>query len=316
VYESNRNLATVLALGAVTVAVLGYLVGARASAGGHGHAATPAVHLSPAFGSSVVLETPSGWKQAVGAPGLPGLTIAHTTAFAPGGDARTTGLLTGTLAGGEPTPLPAAFVGLLRAIPRAQVVTLGQIEAYRYSDLSVRGYGELLTIYAIPTPRAGPMLLACYAADAAAMRTCEEIVASLRLVGRVGVTGLSPDPAYALDVSATVGRLDAQRVALRRSMRSGASLVAVAQLATSLSTAFAATNAAMAHVVAPLAATQAQASLSRALQRARDAYSALAAAAGHRDLGAYEAARARVYEAEAAVDGSLESFSLLGYGRP
>jgi hypothetical protein len=319
VYEVIRSRSSLLlALGFVIVAVLGYEVGIGAN-GVTGHVRTsapPVAQLHPAFAANVLLESSAGWKEAGGAPAIPGLSIAHAVVFAPRTSAASAGLLTGQLAAGEPTPLPAAFVQRLRGVPQTDVVSLAQTEAFRYSHLSVPGFSLPLTLYVIPSPGASPTVLACYAtaALAADLRTCERIVATLRPVGQTSGIDLTPDAGYAARVSAAVGALDLQRVTIRREMHAGATLATVQRLASRLAEGFARAAASLAQLEAAPAAGQAQAVLSRSIMRGHDAYAALAAAAGSRSLSAYDTARSQVYEAESAVSAALEDFALLGYG--
>jgi hypothetical protein len=313
--ESNRGLSTVLAVGVVVVAVLGYVLGAHSKSTPAHDRSSSHGELRPTFAASVLVESPSGWKPALPVPAVPGLTIIHPVAFAPLGNPAHAGLVTGQLQGGEPTPLPAAFVAQLAVLPETQVVSLSQTEAFRYSGVSLPGFLRSLTIFAIPNPGSNPTVLVCYADAAAAadMHTCEQIVASLRPVGQTGANDLTPDPAYASSVSSAIMTLDGLRLTLRQQMRLGATLPSVQRLATRLKDGFVAAVASLARLEAPVAAGQAHAALSRAVLGARDAYAALAAAAAARSLARYEAARARVYEAEAQVDSSLQSFALLGY---
>jgi hypothetical protein len=317
VVETNRSLSVAAALGAVIVAILGYVIGVEAQGGsGHSHAVVaPPELLHPALAANVLLEAPAGWKPIADAPQIPGLTLTRATAFGPAGEGGHAGLLTGELAAGQPSPLPAGFLAQLHNLPDTEVVNLTQTEAYRYSNLSLPGFNRLLTLYAIPSPGGSPILLACYATAAysAYMRTCEGIVATLRPVGQTSSEDLTPDSALARQVSAAIGAIDRQRLVLRREMQAGATLPRVEPLATRLAHGFAAAAAKLSPLEPPLAAGPAQAALLASIGDARDAYSALAGAAAAGNLGGYEAARAQVYGAEASVDAALESFTLLGY---
>jgi len=310
-------MSTLVALAVVIVAIVGYVVGVAARSGG-GHAQSTTARTAtqrPAFASSVLFESSSGWKPAAAGPQIPGLPISHAFTFGPGGEANHAGLITGQLAGGEPSPLPARFVAELRSLPDTQVVTLSQTEAYRYAHLRIGGFGPSLTLYAIPDPGGNPTVLACYttAGYAADMRTCEQIVTTLRTVGQTGSNDLAPDPTFAAQVSSTIAALDRQRVRMRSEMGAETSPATVDRLATSLSAQFAAAAASLAQLEPSPPVGQAQAALARALQRGHEAYAALAAAAGAGNLGAYESARTQVYEAEADVSAALENFALLGY---
>lgn len=265
--------------------------------------------------ASVLLEYPANWRPAAAAPEIPGLSITHGVALAPGGDVAHAGLVTGQLRGGEASPLSAPFVARLRALPTAGVVNLVATQAYRYSQLSVPGFDRMLTLYVIPNPGGKPTVLACYASAAfsAYMGTCEQIVATLRLEGQPPSYGLDPDPAYARHVGALIEGLDRTRLALREGMRRHATLATVQTLATRLAHGFASAAASLSSLEPTLAVAQARAMLYGSILRARDAYAALAAAAEEGSRSRYSAARAQVYEAEASINTALESFALLGY---
>src|SRR6202011_4437572 len=103
---------------------------------------------------------------AAAAPAIPGLTIAHPVVLAPGSDATRAGLITGQLPAGEPSPLPRSFVAGMRSLPDAAVVDLVEVQAYRSSRLSIPGFDQTLTLYAIPNSAGNPTVLACYASAA------------------------------------------------------------------------------------------------------------------------------------------------------
>ena len=271
--------------------------------------------MEVAEAASVLLEYPADWRPAAAAPEIPGLSITHPVALAPNGDVAHAGLVAGQLGGGEASPLPAQFVARLRALPATEVVNLVATQAYRYSQLSVPGFDRMLTLYVIPNPGGNPRVLACYASAgfAAYMRTCEQIVATLRLEGQPPSYGLAPDPGYARHVGALIEVLNGERVTLREGMRRKVTLATVQSLATRLAHGFASAAASLSSLEPTLAVAQARAMLYGSILRARDAYAALAAAAGAGSQSRYSAARAQVYEAEANINTALESFALLGY---
>lgn len=293
----------------VLVAIAGYVVGHAGSAG------APAEKLGTASVAGLLLHYPAGWRPAAAAPAIPGLSIAHTVVLAPGGDGAHAGLLTGQLPAGGPSPLPRQFVARMRWLPVTAVVDLLEVQAYRYARLSIPGFDQMLTLYAIPNPSGNPTALACYASSAfsADMRACEQIVATLTLVGQSQNYDLTPEPRYASQLSASIGALNGQRVALRREMRPGAAPAIVQRLAVRLAAGFANAAAALSALEPSSATKQAQATLSGSILQARDAYTALAAAAQAGNPSASAAARRLVYEAETSVNAALENFALLGY---
>jgi hypothetical protein len=294
----------------LVVAIVAYLIGSHRSSNpsttsGPG---APAGATRIASGSSVLLEYPAGWQTATAAPALAGLAIAHPLLLAPGGHVSQAGLLSGQLPAGQPSPLPTAFVALIHDVPRAEVVSVGSGEAYRYSAIS--GYQRTLDVYVVPTVGASPTALVCYAASgySSYLRQCQQIVAKATVVTQSSYS-LNPDATYAGQLSGLISSLDKQRMALRARMR--AQPETVVTLATRLAARFARTAAAVAALEPPLPASAAQATLASSLQQARDAYTALAVAAGE-PVG-YASAEPEVNAAEAKVDAALENYALLGY---
>jgi len=309
-YGSNVSLPSIAAVALVIAAILGYVAGVEAEG-------TPARKAPPALATSVLLEYPSSWRRAGAAPEIPGLTVAHPSVFAPYGDSANTGLVSGKLPAGEPSPLPAGFLAGLRAPLDSAVVNFAEAQAYRYSRLSVAGFAPALTAYVLPGLGGGPTVLLCYASAAAAasMATCERIVSTLRLVGQAQSYNLTPDPGYAGQIRALLDGLERQRVALRAAMQHTATPATVATTASALAQRFGDAADALSHLEPPLVAGQAQLALSAALTRAGEAYAALATAAQAASLPAYGTARAGVEAAEGDIDRALADFAALAYVR-
>jgi hypothetical protein len=314
-HDRRRSISIVVLF--VAVAILGYLLGhdrARVSSEAKNHTISAA---------NVLLVSPADWQQAAAAPEIPGLSIAHQVVLAPDGDAAHAGLLTGQLSGDEPSLLPRELIARMRSLPKTEVVDLVETQGYRYARLSVQGFDRILILYAIPRPGSEPTVLACYASAgfSADIRTCEQIVATVTLVGEAPNYApvpepsydLIPEPRYANALSASIAALEGQRVTLRRELASGAEPGTVQRLATRLAAGFADTAASLAQLKPSLATSQAQATLSRSILRARDAYAALAAAAAAGSPARFVAARGEVDEAEASISAALEGFALLGY---
>jgi hypothetical protein len=308
-YASRLSARAILLPVLVVVAIIGFVLGHRGS-----RAAAPQKMLTASV-ASVLLDYPSSWQPVSSPPAIPALTIAHELALAPGGNPAHAGLLAGVLPGGEPTPLPKAFVALFQTPPRAEIVNLLGNQAYRYARLSIPGFPQELTIYAIPNPGGEATGLACYssAGFSSAMRTCEHIVSTLTLVGQSQSYDLTPNPQYARALSAAVTALDQQRTALRRTMSQLAPSLTLQHAATKLAGVFAHTAESLSPLEPALAVGRAQAELAASLAQARDAYTAFAAAVAAGGPEGVTAARQRVDQAEAAINDALEAFALLGY---
>ena len=303
-----RPLSTTVVVLLAAAAIIGYLAGHSRASGASGEQ----IHTVSA---SVLLDYPSAWRPVSAAPGIPGLSLTDTVVLAPHGRPAQVGLLVGRLSGGEPSPIPGPFVARMREFPDTEVVNLVEIQAYRYARLSIAGFERKLTVYAIPNPGGDGTVLACYASAvfAAYMRACQQIVATATLVGQPPLYELTPEPAYAHRLSASLEELDGQRVALRREMGVRATPAITQRLAARLAESFANAAASLSALEPPSATRQAQNALANSLLHAREAYSALAVAAGEQSTTRFAAAREHIYEAEAAVNSALESFALLGY---
>jgi hypothetical protein len=307
----------------LTVAVLGYLVG------GMGAPSSPSTGRPRASeaqaGRTLAVSSPTllaysaapGWRARSGAPQIPGLAITQPLLIAPDGAPASAGLIAGKSSEGGPSPLPAQFLARLPQPPSGEVVDLLNSQAYRYSRMSLVGFGHTLTLYAIPNSM-GTTLIACYApsagASASVLRTCEQIASKLTLqVEAQSYELLTPDAGYAHQVGATIGHADELRRALRRAMRPGTRLASLSAAATRLAGGLAGAAESLSTLQPPPAVSWAHTALSTALWRARDAYFALAAAAHAGTPARYAAARTLVYEAETNLASALRSFALIGY---
>lgn len=306
---SIRRLPIALVPVLVVLAVLGFVVG-------HGRSGAAPAELTRTFSAAgVQLNYPSDWQRTGAAPAIAGLSIAHPAVLAPNGNAAHGGLLIGQLPAGEPSPLPRAFMARMRALPDVKIVDLLEVQAFRYAGLSIPGVDRMLTVFAIPSPGASPRVLVCYASSgySGLMPTCEQIAATLTLAGQSQSYDLTPDPGFAHKLGASIKLLDDQRLSLRGEMGPGAVPATVHRFATRLAASFAIAAASLSVLEPPAVARQAQTTLSGSVLRARDAYTALAAAASSENPASFNAARTQVYQAEAGVNAVLESFALLGY---
>jgi hypothetical protein len=303
----TRRLPALVAPVLVTVAILGYLAGHRRAPAAAGERARVA------YGANIVLEYPATWKPVRGGAPIPELRVVRPLLIAPGGDSARAGLLSGHLRGDEAGPVPASLLAVLRAAPHTEVVNLLDAEAYRYKRLRL-GSGLRLELYVIPNPAGSPTALACYASpqDSSSLAQCEQIVARLNLVGQ-GRYDLSPDAGYARRLGGLIAALERDRLALRREMRPPRTPAAVAGPAGALADRLGSTAAAIRVLEPPAVAGPAQAALVGSIERARETYRALAGAAAAASPGDMAVAQAHLGEAEAAVDGALETFALLGY---
>ena len=116
-----------------------------------------------------------------------------------------------------PTLVPATFRRAVHgALPRPEIVRLGTLQALRYRPLRLRGAAGAVTLFAVPQPRE-ETLLACSSSTAAELRTCEGVVASLRLAG-ASRTDLRPSSSYAKALNAAIAGLAGRREAAVRKL--------------------------------------------------------------------------------------------------
>jgi hypothetical protein len=294
----------------LALVAIGYLAGSSDS---RGTAKTAMRTLSAA---NVLLEYPSRWRRAAASPQIPGLSVSNAVVLAPQGESAPVGLLVGQTSEREASPLPASFLARMAHPPETQIVNLLEIEAYKYSDVSIPGFGRTLTIYSIPNPLNGSgTVLACYApaADSSDMRACQQIVATATLVGQSQLYELTPEPAYARELSSSLAALNGQRVALRRELAARTAPATAQRAASRCAEAFAIAGTSLSALEPPSAVHQAQTALADSISTARDAYAMLASAAAETNAARFALARNDVYQAEASVNGALERFALLDY---
>jgi hypothetical protein len=293
----------------LAVAILGYLLG-------RSHDESPPVERARVtLGIHVVIEPPPAWLPTRTAPGIPNLPMTEIQGIAPNGRANDAGMLVGTLPAADLAPLPGAFVASLERLPETKIVNLVEAQAYRYTGLRVPGLGRALTLFVIPVPGGDATGLACYAPSGTSplLRACESAVASVTVQDQSRAYELTPEVGYAERISDSISTLDKLRVALKRRLRGEATASQAQQLATSLAGGYAAISTTLSELEPTSSAQRVQAVLAAAAAAARAGYTALAAAAGERNVSAYVAAQKQIADAEAAVNRALESFALLGY---
>ncbi len=309
-YRARVGLPTAVVPVLVVVAILGYIAGHSGSSGSSGEERT-----RKAKALDALIEYPPGWRLASAAPSVPGLALTRAQLLAPQANASVAGLIVGSLPANEAGPLPASFLERVRRQPQVAIVNLAEVQAYRYAQLSVRGYAQALTVFVVPGSAGASTALACYAAapGSSYMRACERAVASVTIAGQPRTYPLSPEATYASAISAAIAQLDRSRAALRRELLPHVSTATAERLALRLSAAYGAARAAVTALEPGVASQRAQAALSAALGQAQSGYGALAKAAAQTDAPAYAAAQTRIAGAENAVDRALENFVLLGY---
>ena len=290
-----------LALGAA--ALLALIVGFAAGHSG-GAAKTPAATNSASAGA-LELGFPDGWTRG-GAPALPGLRLRDPIALtrATGG-----GVEAGTVQDVGRSLLPRSFVRALGGEPRRDdPVRLGDLSAYRYRNVTPRGFGRPLTVYAAPTT-AGVATVACYDAPAA---QCDRLAAGLSLV-RGRPLPLGPSAAYAKAIDRPLRAFDTARVKARRDLRAARTPNGQAKAAAALASASRTAQRAVTAATPGPADARAHATLVGALRAQKLASGRLAAAARAGDRAAYASARRALVRADTALRVALTRLRNLGY---
>ncbi len=306
----RHPLAVALVLALILAALVGFLAG-------QGDARKPRPErLLTASSDGVLVDYPPGWAPTSAQP-IPGLSLEQPVALGPAGSAAQAGLLAGRLPGSEPGPLPGSLVALLRQTPNAEVVELLGYQAYRYRHVRLTGFDRELTLYAVPNTAGAGSAVACFAASTAvsAMQACERIAGSLTVAEQSQSADLTPEPAFAAQLSTTIGTLNSTRAQLRGAMVASATAPTLQHDGEQLAAAFAHASSSLAAAEPTPAASAAKAALTASLQQAQGAYTAFAAAAHAESQTRLASTRSQVNVAEAAVASALQNLALLGYGQ-
>jgi hypothetical protein len=299
----------------VALAVIGYLAGSHRpqSSSLQGQTGAGEVSSTP----DLTIEHPRGWVRSGDGPLIPGLSAAGQLRLTPrGAEPGAVGLLSGTLDRGDTSLLPAALRGRLSRIPQTEVVNLDAMQAFRFRGLTLAGLNSSLDLYVLPTSGSGATALACYAPTPASgqLRECEQIVATLTLVGQAA-EDLTPDPTYRQGLAGVLAGLRARRARGAETLAGNPARTAFAAVVEAAAARYGAGAKALAALEPPPVAAAAQSALTEAIHHAGLADRGLAEAVDSNSAAGYSRARVRLLDAEGALQASLGSFALLGYGR-
>jgi hypothetical protein len=191
-------------------------------------------------------------------------------------------------------------------------VRLGEVQALRYSGLSVRGSNTPLTLYAVPTAN-GVATIACLGATASGPATqCAQIAATLKLTGTTAF-GLAPSASYAAALGHTFGSLRSAAATGTSQLSAASSASAQAAAAAQLATAYGAASRSLAGLTVSPAVRDVNANLASSLAAAGRGYTALAAAARAGDDAAYARAQRTISSARAETAKALAALRQAGY---
>ncbi len=304
----RRRLVSAALVAAVLAGVAGFLLGGGSSGSGE------------AFGDSasagfVELSFPSDWQRLANPPAIPGLTFSQPLALVAGSSAPAAGqsLLAGEVSASGASLLPATFTSALGgALPRAEPVQLGAVQAYRYRGLTVHGLAGPLTLYTVPTA-GGVVTLACLSSSSAgAGAQCAQIAATLKLSGTT-VFGLAPSTQYAASLGHIYGTLQSAAAAGATQLRVASSAAAQATAARQIAAAYSAASSSLAHLSVSPAIRDVNASLASSLAALARDYTALASAAQAGDEGAYAKASSAIGSDRTRANSALAALRQAGY---
>ena len=288
--------------------MVGFLLGGSSSGGG-------AAFSSSASVGNVELSFPTGWQRAASTPTIPGLTLSQSLALASGASGSAEQLVAGQASASGASLLPSAFVAAAGgALPHAEPVRLGSIEAYRYSGVSVRGLPGPVTVYAVPTT-GGVATIACLSPSTAATATasqCEQIAATLKLSGTTAFA-LAPSATYAAALGHILSTLQSAVDSGSAALRSASSASAQAAAASQLAASYAAAARAVAHLPVSPAVQDLNTSIAHALATVAGDYAALATAARAGDEAAYARAGRAIAADRARALTALAALRQAGY---
>jgi len=299
--ERRNVLPIAIAAGVAVAAVIGFLVG---GSGGSEPASTlPAV---PKSNAAMKLKVPETWADAA-APKVPGLTLADAKAAAGGGAT----VLFGTVRdeANNSTLLPTGLLQAAGEVPKnheAVKVGPGEVEAYRYRDVELKGLDKPVTLYAIPTTQ-GVATVACVPSTA----SCDGVANTLELNGEPFPVG--PSEGYAKKVSAALGSLNAKVAKAAGALGKAKTPAAQAKATARLRDAYRKAAAELRGGRLSPADRGANARLMAALNGVAKAYGHGAAAAKHNNKAGFKRAGAAVTTAQRELAGALEGLRAAGY---
>ncbi len=297
-----------LALAAVAAIVVGFLLG-------HSGSPRPATEdTNFASVGHLQLRYPSGWQLGAGGPAVPGLSFSDPLIIDAG--RATAGVEAGeVLDATGPTLLPAALQSAVGGgLPPAVPVLLGDLQAYRYTGLAIRGLPGTLTIYAVPTS-AGVATLACWESPrppAGFADQCASIAATLRLLG-ASPYELGPSSDYATLLSSTFSRLRGAVLKPENQLKAARLPSDQANAAAQLATAYGLAAMRLSQATVSPLARDANGALVSALRELAEGSSRAASAARSGNDSAYRAATAQVAGGSSALVAATTGLAKLGY---
>jgi hypothetical protein len=292
---------------AVLVAIAAAVGGFLAGSGGSSEDEVPANNSSASAGALTVTH-PDTWQRAQTTPKVPGYTLDDPIGLTPkSGGAGGGTFVAGMADAGNASLLPDGFLKALGGdAPKAEPVKLGDLQAYRYADLTPKGSDNPVTVYATPTTD-GVATVACSAPDAGFVDECERVASTLTLSGAEAFElGVPKD--YAGGLSSALTKLQSQRKAALAKLKSAKTPSAQASAAKQAAAAYAGAIKTHPKDVPPQVA-EADAGILAALRAGQKGYETVAAGASGGDRGRYASGERQVKKADAALRKALGGLS-------
>jgi len=321
--RERRSRAFPIALGVVVIlaVVAGVALSGGGGGGGGGAAETSGVPVTAASAGALQLKVPEGYAEMASAPALPGLDLAESASYAPGGKDGGRAVTFGQADANNSTLLPGQFRKALGLgdgdVPERTAVELGPdgLQAYRYEGLEPAGSSRRVTVYASPTSE-GVATVACLAppAQAAAFKAeCESIADTLQIAsGKPFPVG--PDPGYAKVLSATFGRLDRQVARGRKALaRDKTTFRAQAVAARDIRDAYLAAAKKLRGTEISPADTLINAGLVQRLRAAAGPWNKAASAASKKDKGGFARSEAGIKRTQTELARTVSDLEAVGY---
>jgi hypothetical protein len=306
------------------VAIVAVVVGIALGGGGGGGGAEGGASSEPVTDVSagaLQLKVPEGYAEMASAPALPGLDLAESASYAPGGEDGGRAVTFGQADADNPTLLPDQFrkaLGLGNGqVPKRTAVELGpdKLQAYRYEGLEPAGSSRRVTVYASPTSE-GVATVACLAppADANAFKAeCEGIADTLQIAsGKPFPVG--PDPGYAKTLSSTFGKLDRAVAAGRKDLtRDKTTFRAQAAAARDIRDAYLAASKTLRDTEVSPADTLINAALVKRLRAAAGPWNKAASAASKKNKAEFARTEAAIKKTQNELARTLRDLAAVGY---
>jgi hypothetical protein len=246
-------------------------------------------------------DPPPDWERRPGSADARSLALGAPVAAGPA-DQTDAGLLAGTLPATAVPASPAIARPLDPTPPRADLVRLGRLPAYRYEGLRRPGTDRVATLYVIPR-RSDSLAIACFAPQAEAQAFLAGCAASATTLVPAGAAGTARDSLerYLDRAGAVVNRLGASRSKGRRALARAQTSKAQALAAKQLVGGYSRAAARLGRIRGGGPAAAAVRPLIRDLRGTARAYRRLAVAAAKGAPGSYNAARRSIRSGEAAI---------------